>query len=109
MREGGTEGRREGDSGRIEGVREGVMKGGMKGGRVGGREGRRMGGRVGGREGGTLSPLFIERFNHDSVPQIISGLCRLFRISMSAAFFLILWQLIRISIFVTFIVYSIHL
>ena len=66
MREGGTEGRREGDSGRIEGVREGVMKGGMKGGRVGGREGR-------------------------------------------AAFFLILWQLIRISIFVTFIVSSVHL
>ena len=92
-----------------EGGWEGGMNGGSEGGRKGGWVGVRVGGREGGWDGGKLSPLFIERFNHDSVPQIISGLSRLFRISMSAAFFLILWQLIRISIFVTFIVTSIHL
>ena len=116
-REGGTEGGRYGKDRRSEGGsaegREAGRKGGTEegrdGGREGGWEGGREGGWVGGREGGKQSPLFIERFNHDSVPQTISGLCRLFRMSMSAAFFLIIWQLIRISIFVIFIVSSIHL
>ena len=35
-------------------------------------EGGREGGRQGGGEGGNFSPLFLEGFNHDSVPQIIS-------------------------------------
>ena len=71
---------------------------GGEGGREGGREVETEGGREGGREGGKLCLLFIEGFNNDSVPQIISDCCTLFRISMSAAFFLFIWQLIRICI-----------
>ena len=48
---------------------------------------------------GKISPFFIDEFSHDSVPQMKSGLYRLFTsTSMSTAFFLILWQLIRMHL-----------
>ena len=47
---------------------------------------------------GKMSPFFIDEFSQDSVPQMKSGLCRLFSTSMSAAFFLMLWQLIRMHL-----------
>ena len=33
---------------------------------------------------GKISQFFIDEFSHDSVPQMKSGLCRLFSTSMSA-------------------------
>ena len=47
---------------------------------------------------GKISPFFIDEFSHDSVPQMKSGLCRLFSTSMSAAYFLMLCQLIRMHL-----------
>ena len=47
---------------------------------------------------GKMSPFFIDEFSQYSVPQMKSGLCRLFSTSMSAAFFLMLWQLIRMQV-----------
>ena len=44
---------------------------------------------------GKFSPFLTEGSNHDSVALIMSGLCRLFSTSMSAAFFLMLWQFMR--------------
>ena len=44
---------------------------------------------------GEISPFLTEGFNHDSVALILSGLCRLFSTSMSAALFLMLWQFMR--------------
>ena len=47
---------------------------------------------------GKISSFFIDEFSQDSVPQMKSGLCRLFSTSMSAAFFLLLWQLIMMRL-----------
>ena len=47
---------------------------------------------------GEISPFFIDEFSQDSVPQMKAGLCRLFSASMSAAFFLMLWQLISMHL-----------
>ena len=44
---------------------------------------------------GKMSPFLTEGSNHDSVALIMSGLCRLFSTSMSAALFLMLWQFMR--------------
>ena len=44
---------------------------------------------------GKISPFLTEGSNHDSVALIMSGLCRLFSTSMSAALFLMLWQFMR--------------
>ena len=44
---------------------------------------------------GKMSPFLTEGSNHDSVALIISGLCRLFSTSMSAALFLMFWQFMR--------------
>ena len=45
---------------------------------------------------GEISPFLTEGSNHDSVALIMSGLCRLFSTSMSAALFLMLWLFMRI-------------
>ena len=52
---------------------------------------------------GKISPFFIDGFSHDSVPQMKSGLCRQFSTYMSAALFLMLWQLIRLISFLFYI------
>ena len=44
---------------------------------------------------GKIYPFLTEGSNHESVALIMSGLCRLFSISMSAALFLMLWQFMR--------------
>ena len=44
---------------------------------------------------GKMSQFLTEGSNHDSVALIVSGLCRLFSTSMSAALFLMLWQFMR--------------
>ena len=41
---------------------------------------------------GKISPFLTEGCNHDSVALIMSGLCRLFSTSMSAALSLMLWH-----------------
>ena len=58
---------------------------------------------------GKISPFFIDEFSHDSVPQMKSGLYRLFSTSMSAAFFLMLWQLMRIHLKFDLLVVLCHL